>query len=91
MVISHRVGICRHADKIVVMKEGKELTRGKTSLYISHRFASTRFCDRIVLLENGVIAESGTHEELKSAGGEYARIWREQAKWYRSGYAEKGI
>lgn len=51
VVISHRVGICRHADKVVVMKEGK-------------------------------VVECGRHEELKSAGGEYARIWGEQAKWY---------
>lgn len=51
VVISHRVGICRHADKVVVMKEGK-------------------------------VVECGSHEELKSAGGEYARIWGEQAKWY---------
>ena len=51
IIISHRVGICRHADKIIVMKGGK-------------------------------VAECGTHEELKNAGGEYARIWKAQAKWY---------
>ena len=42
----------------------RDITNGKTSVYISHRFASTRFCDRIVLLQDGVIAESGSHEEL---------------------------
>lgn len=63
----------------------RDLTRGKTSVYISHRFASTRFCDRIVLLGDGVVRESGTHEELMRQGGEYARMFEVQSKYYREG------
>lgn len=62
-----------------------ELTKGKTSIYISHRFASTRFCDRIVLLEDGVIKESGTHEELMQLNGRYAYMFGVQSKYYQSG------
>ena len=63
----------------------RELTRGKTSIYISHRFASTRFCDRIVLLEDGVIKESGTHDELMEQNGRYAYMFGVQAKYYKEG------
>ena len=63
----------------------RELTRGKTSVYISHRFASTRFCDRIVLLEGGVITESGTHDELMEKNGQYAYMFGVQAKYYKEG------
>ena len=63
----------------------RELTRGKTSIYISHRFASTRFCDRIVLLEDGVIKESGTHDELMEKNGQYAYMFGVQAKYYKEG------
>lgn len=63
----------------------RELTEGKTSVYISHRFASTRFCDRIILLEDGVIAESGTHEELMTADGKYAEMFNVQSKYYKEG------
>lgn len=63
----------------------RELTEGKTSIYISHRFASTRFCDRIILLEDGVIAESGTHEELMTADGKYAEMFNVQSKYYKEG------
>lgn len=63
----------------------RELTNGKTSLYISHRFASTRFCDRIILLEDGVITESGTHDELMKRNGQYAYMFGVQSKYYKEG------
>ena len=63
----------------------RELTKGRTSIYISHRFASTRFCDRIVLLEDGVIKESGTHEELMQLDGQYAYMFGVQSKYYKEG------
>lgn len=63
----------------------RKLTKGKTSIYISHRFASTRFCDRIILLEDGVITESGTHDELMALGGQYAYMFDVQSKYYKEG------
>lgn len=63
----------------------RELTRGKTSIFISHRFASTRFCDRILLLEDGAIKENGTHEELMEQNGRYAYMFGVQAKYYKEG------
>lgn len=63
----------------------RDLTKGKSSLYISHRFASTRFCDRIILLENGIITESGSHEELMKKNGQYAYMFGVQSKYYKEG------
>ena len=63
----------------------RNLTKGKTSIYISHRFASTRFCDRIVLLEGGIIKESGTHDELMAQNGQYSYMFGVQAKYYKEG------
>ncbi len=61
------------------------LSQGLTGLYVSHRLASTRFCDRILLIQNGKIAEDGTHESLLRLGGEYARLFEMQSKFYREG------
>ncbi len=63
----------------------RELTEGKTSVYISHRFASTRFCDRIVLLGDGVVQESGSHDELMEQNGQYAYMFGVQSKYYKEG------
>lgn len=51
-------------------------------MYISHRLASTRFCDRILLIDGGAIAEEGTHDQLMAAGGEYARLYEIQSRYY---------
>ena len=66
------------------------MTGGKTSLFISHRLASTRFCDRILFLEQGRIAEEGTHSELLSRGGGYAKLFDVQSQYYREGGENHG-
>lgn len=59
-----------------------EITKGKTSVIISHRIGLGRFADRIIVMKNGRVAQAGTHDELLAQGGEYGRMWHEQAKWY---------
>lgn len=59
--------------------------RGGTSLLISHRLGTVRDADRIVVLSEGTIIEDGTHHELMSLNGEYARLFLLQA----SGYSEE--
>lgn len=61
------------------------MTAGKLSVFISHRLASTRFCDRILFLKDGVIAEEGTHDELLRLGGDYAKLFEVQSRYYQEG------
>lgn len=72
------------AENDIYMKYS-EMTQGRTSLFISHRLASTRFCDRIIFVADGGIKEEGTHESLLALGGEYAKLFEVQSRYYQEG------
>ncbi|MFE3907876.1 hypothetical protein ACFXPY_48770 [Streptomyces sp. NPDC059153] len=55
---------------------------GRTVVLITHRLGSTRAADRIIVLDGGQLLEEGTHEALLEQGGEYAAMWRVQARTY---------
>ena len=50
------------------------LMEGKTSIVIAHRLSTIRKADAIYVIQDGVIAESGTHEELLKSGGLYSQL-----------------
>ncbi|MFC0030257.1 ABC transporter ATP-binding protein [Micromonospora chaiyaphumensis] len=56
---------------------------GRTSLLISHRLGTLRDADRIVVLDAGRVVEAGSHDELISRHGTYARLFALQADGYR--------
>ena len=49
-----------------------------TVILISHRITTLSAADQILVLDRGRVAELGTHEELKSAGGIYQKIYEAQ-------------
>ncbi|MCI5772767.1 MAG: ABC transporter ATP-binding protein/permease [Clostridiales bacterium] len=50
-----------------------------TVILISHRITTLSSADQIIVLDHGRIAERGTHEELKHAGGIYQKIYETQS------------
>ncbi|MFG1946278.1 ABC transporter ATP-binding protein/permease [Nonomuraea sp. NPDC048826] len=52
------------------------LTTGRTVLMIAHRLSTVRDADRIVVLEDGAVTEQGTHDQLMTGDGHYARAVR---------------
>ena len=54
------------------------LLEGRTSIVIAHRLSTILKADRILVVKDGVIAESGTHEELLARGGTYRELYETQ-------------
>lgn len=50
------------------------LTENKTIIMIAHRLKTIRNADRILVLHDGVIEQSGAHEELMAQGGLYKKL-----------------
>jgi ATP-binding cassette subfamily B protein/subfamily B ATP-binding cassette protein MsbA len=52
----------------------ERLIKGRTTFIIAHRLSTIRYADRIVVLDKGRILETGSQEELLSAGGHYQQL-----------------
>ena len=54
------------------------LKKDRTVIVIAHRLSTIRNADCIYVLENGVVTETGTHNELVNLGGVYTGLWSVQ-------------
>lgn len=53
---------------------------GRTSIVIAHRLSTVIAADKIMVLENGVINETGTHDELLLKSDKYRLLYETQFK-----------
>ena len=60
------------------------LSQGRTTLIIAHRLSTIRAAERIIAIVDGVIAECGSHQELISRDGIYAKLYQTQNGQYFS-------
>ncbi len=65
-------------NELVIMKNLKQFSEGKTTIVVAHRLSTVKYADQIVVLENGEVAECGSHEELVATKGKYFQLIRNQ-------------
>ena len=64
----------------------RDVSVGKTVVFISHRLSSTKMADKIYMFERGKIIEAADHDTLMGNNGKYAEMFKMQAEKYRSAY-----
>ncbi len=56
-------------------------TEGHAVLFITHERDGLDQVDQVVVLDHGRVAEQGSHQQLRHAGGHYQRIWESEHEY----------
>lgn len=62
-----------------LLKNIKELTKGKTCIIISNRISDIKDADKIIVLDEGNMIEAGNHESLINRRGLYSKLYKQQS------------
>ena len=60
-----------------------KILEDRGAIIITHRLVLSKLADEIIVLDKGKVIERGNHETLMKAKGKYARMYEEQASWYK--------
>lgn len=71
------------ASEAEVFEHFRTASSSKMTILISHRFSTVRAAAQIVVIHQGKILERGTHESLLAEDGQYAHLFKLQARGYQ--------
>ena len=78
LVLDEATSAVDNETEAAIQRSLARAAEGRTTLVIAHRLATVKKADRIVVMEDGRIVAQGSHDDLVSQGGLYARLARLQ-------------
>lgn len=66
-----------HSERLI-QQAISNLTQKRTVIVIAHRLSTIQGVDQIAVIDAGRLVDLGTHDELLTRDGPYARLWRNQ-------------
>lgn len=80
IVLDEATAFADPENEVLIQKALRTLTKGRTVIMIAHRLSTVVGADRIIVLDQGTIVQEGTHDELTTFDGLYARMWKDYTK-----------
>ncbi len=78
LILDEATSAVDNETEAALQRSIERVSKNRTTIIIAHRLSTIRNSDRIIVLENGAIKEDGSHEDLLSKQGIYARMWSVQ-------------
>ena len=66
--------------EIMIQKALNVISQNRTTFIIAHRLSTVKHADQLIVLNKGRMVEKGTHEELVSKDGLYAKMYKSQMR-----------
>lgn len=79
LVLDEATSALDSESEVLIQDALWKLMEGRTAIVIAHRLSTIQKMDRIIVLDKGRIAEQGSHKELVSRNGTYAKLWAHQS------------
>ncbi|MDD7735266.1 MAG: ABC transporter ATP-binding protein, partial [Bacillales bacterium] len=78
LILDEATSALDNTTEIMIQDALNELAKGRTTIVVAHRLSTIKNANRIFVVNAGVIVEEGSHEELLSLNGIYARLYNLQ-------------
>ena len=94
VVLDEATAFADPENEALIQRAFARLACGRTVIMIAHRLSTVVGADKIVVLDQGRVQETGTHAELLSRDGLYAKMWAEYeraANWKIAAAAEEVV
>lgn len=94
VVLDEATAFADPENEALIQRAFAHLACGRTVIMIAHRLSTVVGAGKIVVLDQGRVQETGTHVELLSRDGLYAKMWAEYeraASWKIAAAAEEVV